>query len=1014
MNQISLISQMNSLPAPSHRNGESTLHFAIRKGDLTTVSAMLQNSGVEIDRPDEQNLTAIDHAFLSGNPKMQALVLGYQIGKHLDVAEISSKQDKQSALNIASDLKTLLSPDVSQFKALQTAAFLGRLDQITTLAPNSKILNHRSQNLLSPLQCAVLGNHVEMVNKLISLGADPCFLTRDRKSILHLAAATGNPKMVELVLSLKEPSLQINAMDKQGRTPLHYALVHEAPGAARALIQNGADPFFKLSAIPPLSVFIAQAQKRSNDRDPLRLDVGSVIMFAAIVGSWIVSRSEDAQALQSLASLASLLQLIPGEVPQPGRNRWLGLLSYPVIGFNMAPHPNGFSFTHWMQAFQTATVVKNWIQTLQISWTNRSIEMARPIRNTVIHSVNAFYFLTRFFETIQIQRFDFESFTTRQPKTPTRQTFGHATSSEINRKWEDFRNYCKNPSNEERHFYGRMNGVLKWQESCGGNWNHQNKPHDFIFTERHIVYGIENKSQKIVRGKTSEVFLNWKAFRSPCDSFLRQTEGYEYKATVDGEPVWEDSCGGLNKERIWDYTFKILCGPYDKPRKIKLTEPFSGTRMEAETKWTELLQNDCQQYFEDDQCFAERDGGSSSINEYKYALCNNGKRRPSPPPPPSPSPSKYNYTFEIYCSPLHPKVVKHSESFKDTKEKADTKWTEFKNNYCNQYSLLDGCFAERRGPPGEYKFEECNNGKLRPQPSKHSYTFEIYCRPNWQKIVKHNDKIEATQEEIKTKWTEFKNNCKQYFMDDHCWAQADGIGFFKFDECNNGQSRPPTPPPPKPTPTPGWGNWKPSPSPAPTPRQPTPPTPNPKPTPTPRKPAPSPVSTPNLAGICIGFALTSDECKILQSKDNIEGALEILNLQPEYTIKQLDKARRKLALYYQPDKCLTKEKKTCSNEEREKYTEIMKKINECYDLLTIKFAKAPPDISPYLMGAERMEAIKIQDKALNKLTKKGIEFIKEFRTLPGMSKQNLLITLKDLIAFLKNNGKAWDLQFMGY
>ncbi|PNJ20106.1 ANKRD36 isoform 2 [Pongo abelii] len=62
---------------------------------------------------------------------------------------------------------------------------------------------------------------------------------KEERTALHLACATGQPKMVFLLVSRR---CELNIYDREGRTPLIKAVQLRQEACATILLQNGADP----------------------------------------------------------------------------------------------------------------------------------------------------------------------------------------------------------------------------------------------------------------------------------------------------------------------------------------------------------------------------------------------------------------------------------------------------------------------------------------------------------------------------------------------------------------------------------------------------------------------------------------------------------------------------------------------------------------------------------------------------------------------------------------------------
>ena len=92
----------------------------------------------------------------------------------------------------------------------------------------------------SPLSVACEHGHVEIAELLLKKGADPCFLDKNHWTPLHFAASNGQHKIVELLLSSKDPEL-VKKRDIDGLTPLTLACMNGRGQVVEQLIKAGAD-----------------------------------------------------------------------------------------------------------------------------------------------------------------------------------------------------------------------------------------------------------------------------------------------------------------------------------------------------------------------------------------------------------------------------------------------------------------------------------------------------------------------------------------------------------------------------------------------------------------------------------------------------------------------------------------------------------------------------------------------------------------------------------------------------
>ncbi len=129
--------------------------------------------------------------------------------------------------------------DPLDYKAVDAAAEGGDLETLKgILKRDPTLLQSKDWGNLRPLNLAILHNHKEVAEYLLSQGADVNAKTSTGITPLHEAAQNGNREIVELLLAQK--SININAVDDQGWTPLIRAQKWGHPEIAELLRQHGA------------------------------------------------------------------------------------------------------------------------------------------------------------------------------------------------------------------------------------------------------------------------------------------------------------------------------------------------------------------------------------------------------------------------------------------------------------------------------------------------------------------------------------------------------------------------------------------------------------------------------------------------------------------------------------------------------------------------------------------------------------------------------------------------------
>lgn len=407
-------------------NGELPFHYSVRLGKFELVEKILKEFKPVIDKKDSQGLTAADHAMIGNNPKMIALVLGYQIGQAFDTAlckELNTSQKSHLQL-MARDVQDLRSD--SFFKSvpkLHEAASKGNLEEVKKLI-NAKDPNPYDDYGMTPLHHAVLAGKKEVAAWLLDQGgAKADIVTKGGRTLLHLASIGGHTDLISYLTDVQK--MDTNKTDSKGNRPLHYAMALEDLSAAKALIQKGASPVLASEPPPtqfmledqtatPLDALIFLMKERSYTRDPLALTKFHYYAFTAIVHSWLTggdpvlanlstyllayqncesSRSRAAFLLSTFGLPTAMMashhgDLIPSFLPESEESLWIGAINNQ--GESM---PRGKLALYWgyTDAAICCMIAKGAFKSLAGSWKQRTYETFRPLRNLVINTtISAF------------------------------------------------------------------------------------------------------------------------------------------------------------------------------------------------------------------------------------------------------------------------------------------------------------------------------------------------------------------------------------------------------------------------------------------------------------------------------------------------------------------------------------------------------------------------------------------------------------------------------------------------
>ena len=129
------------------------------------------------------------------------------------------------------------------FTALHFASE-GKVDIVRKLLETQKCnVNKPDNDGCTPLFYAVFTGVLEIIDLLISYGANYYHIDLKQNNLLHMATRSKHRKLVlNRVLSL---GIDINHQNKNGHTPLYYPCIYESIETIELLLKEGADPNIK-------------------------------------------------------------------------------------------------------------------------------------------------------------------------------------------------------------------------------------------------------------------------------------------------------------------------------------------------------------------------------------------------------------------------------------------------------------------------------------------------------------------------------------------------------------------------------------------------------------------------------------------------------------------------------------------------------------------------------------------------------------------------------------------------
>ncbi|XP_023314479.1 ankyrin-1-like [Trichogramma pretiosum] len=130
----------------------------------------------------------------------------------------------------------------------------------------------------TPLHLTLKHKYMKQAELLLKKGADPSIANAEGSTPLHIFCNRRHDKnafMIDLFFAVNE--VQVDARDKEGRTPLHYAVTNLSSYVVDALLNHGADA--SSFVFPTASQFIERFNEPTENSDYLKLEIRSCVLY---------------------------------------------------------------------------------------------------------------------------------------------------------------------------------------------------------------------------------------------------------------------------------------------------------------------------------------------------------------------------------------------------------------------------------------------------------------------------------------------------------------------------------------------------------------------------------------------------------------------------------------------------------------------------------------------------------------------------------------------------------------
>ncbi|KAJ3669165.1 hypothetical protein LUZ60_011115 [Juncus effusus] len=205
------------------RHNDTELHMAARKGDTSSVRAILEGIQVEDDVAEIRASVASETNEVGDTP----LIVAAEKGHDDVVLELVKYLDREG----------LRVKNRCGYDALHVAVREGHQDTVQELLKHDATLSKTfGPSNVTPLITASIRGHLEIVNLLLKHDSALFDISKDNgKNALHFAARQGHVEVVKALLD-KDPQLA-RRTDKKGQTALHMAVKGTSCEVLKVLVE---------------------------------------------------------------------------------------------------------------------------------------------------------------------------------------------------------------------------------------------------------------------------------------------------------------------------------------------------------------------------------------------------------------------------------------------------------------------------------------------------------------------------------------------------------------------------------------------------------------------------------------------------------------------------------------------------------------------------------------------------------------------------------------------------------
>ena len=213
-------------------NGETALHWAVRRGDYDVVKLLLIK-GADPNISSKTSLRALHYAAMRGDSRVMDCLLSY--GAEVDTPDVNGRtpllymftnyrEPNPACLHLL--IKAGAKVNATDYQGVTSLIFAsqhGRTTALKILLQSHADVNQQTNSGENALMIAVTLNQHSSLRVLLSHNAKHTLYSETGHSILHKAAEYGDIETLQILASLPIKGLQVSQKDTCGNTPLLLA-----------------------------------------------------------------------------------------------------------------------------------------------------------------------------------------------------------------------------------------------------------------------------------------------------------------------------------------------------------------------------------------------------------------------------------------------------------------------------------------------------------------------------------------------------------------------------------------------------------------------------------------------------------------------------------------------------------------------------------------------------------------------------------------------------------------------